>query len=91
MDLLYTILLILGILALLLFLVLIYSGLLHPIKIERVESPYPEMLIAYKFSTGPYQNCGELFAKTYALAPKNNTLGIYYDNPDNVRYLYFCE
>ena len=86
MDTLYTVLLLVGVVALLALLFLIYCGLLHPIFIKTVASPYPAFLVCYKFSTGPYKNCGSVFAEVSKLAPNNRCIGIYYDDPEQVRH-----
>lgn len=84
MDTLCTVGVSIGIVVIVLLLVLIYSGLLHRIVIERTASPYPAMLVAYRFSTGAYSNCGAYFEHVMKFAPHHKGIGIYYDNPEQV-------
>ncbi|GAB6020356.1 hypothetical protein CHUAL_003066 [Chamberlinius hualienensis] len=63
---------------------LIYSGLLEPIEIRAGKPPFKNLLIAYKFSRGPYKNAGALFTECYNLAPDLRCIGVYYDDPKEV-------
>ncbi|ESO99671.1 hypothetical protein LOTGIDRAFT_141768 [Lottia gigantea] len=67
--------------ALILFAFLVYSGLFHKVVVSVGSPPIGKILIAYKFSTGPYKNVGNLFKEVGELAPHNACLGIYYDDP----------
>ena len=89
MDTLYTVLLLVGVVALLALLFLIYCGLLHTVVIKVVDSPYPSFLACYKFSTGPYENCSSLFGEVSKLAPGKRLIGLYYDDPGKVQQVAF--
>ena len=86
METLYTVLLLVGVVALLALLFLIYSGLLHPVVIKTVASPYLGFLVCYKFWTAPYEDRESAFNAISKLAPNNRAIGIYYDDPDKVRH-----
>jgi len=64
----------------------VYSGLLHDIKISVGKPHISNVTVAYKFDRGPYTNCGYLFSETCSIAPKLRCIGIYYDDPSEVRY-----
>jgi len=62
----------------------IYSGLLTPIDIGTRPPPFGILRIAYKFARGPYKNAGHLFTAAHSLIPELKTIGIYYDDPQQV-------
>lgn len=63
---------------------LVYSGLLSPIDIGTKRPPFGILNIAYKFARGPYKNAGHLFTEAHSLIPELKTIGIYYDDPQQV-------
>jgi len=62
----------------------VYSGLLTPIDIGTRRPPFGILRIAYKFARGPYKNAGHLFTQAHSLIPELKTIGIYYDDPQQV-------
>ena len=44
------------------------------------QSPYPAMLIMYKFGMGSYSNCDPILKEALGLAPDLKRIGIYYDD-----------
>ena len=62
----------------------VYSGLLTPIDIGTRRPPFGSLHVAYKFARGPYKNAGHLFTEAHSLVPKLKTIGIYYDDPQQV-------
>lgn len=64
---------------------LLYSGLLSDVTIKTGPPPIRNITIAYKFKEGPYKECGAAFTETYSIGPKLSTIGIFYDDPKQVR------
>lgn len=62
----------------------VYSGLFSPIDIGTRRPPFGILNIAYKFARGPYKNAGHLFTEAHSLIPELKTIGIYYDDPQQV-------
>jgi len=62
----------------------VYSGLLSPIDVGTRRPPFGILNIAYKFARGPYKNAGHLFTEAHSLIPELKTIGIYYDDPQQV-------
>lgn len=62
----------------------VYSGLLSPIDIGTRRPPFGILRIAYKFARGPYKNAGHLFTEAHSLIPQLKTIGVYYDDPQQV-------
>lgn len=83
------------ILALILFLVLcliatvvllvLYSGLFASIDVRTGSPPIKKVTIAYKFKEGPYKDCGAAFTEACSIGPKLSAIGIFYDDPKQVR------
>ncbi|KAI9556996.1 hypothetical protein GHT06_016790 [Daphnia sinensis] len=63
---------------------LVYSGLFAPIEIRAERPSFTSLRIAYKFARGPYKNAGHLFTEAHSLIPELKTIGIYYDDPQQV-------
>lgn len=63
---------------------LVQSGLLAPVEIRAQRPPFGTLHIAYKFARGPYKNAGHLFTEAHTLVPELKTIGIYYDDPEQV-------
>lgn len=63
---------------------LVYSGLFTPIEIRAQRPSFTSLRIAYKFARGPYKNAGHLFTEAHSLIPELKTIGIYYDDPQQV-------
>ena len=66
------------------FVAVVYSGLFTKITVGAGKPPIENVTIAYKYSTGPYKNCGQFFTEVVSLAPKQRGIGIYYDDPKQV-------
>ncbi|KAL5014407.1 hypothetical protein ScPMuIL_008677 [Solemya velum] len=73
-----------AIIVVLLLAFLAYSGLFTSVNIGTGRPPIGEVIVAYKFSTGPYERSEKLFREFMKIDDKRTTLGIYYDNPDEV-------
>lgn len=74
------------------FALMAYSGLFHNIQVSTGKPPIGDMLVAYKFSRGPYKDAGQIFSEVVGLAPYKKTIGVYYDDPkqvpaDKTRYI----
>jgi hypothetical protein len=66
---------------------LIYSGLFTRFDIGAGKPPVQNLYVGYKFDQGPYKECGSLFTEAAACAPGLRCFGIYYDNPEEVRFI----
>ena len=66
------------------FALFVYSGLFTKIIIRAGPPSFGSVRIAYKFARGPYKNAGQLFTEAHCLAPDFQTIGIYYDDPQQV-------
>lgn len=64
---------------------LLYSGLLAEIPIKTGPPPIRNVTIAYKFEEGSYKDCGAAFTECCSIGPKLSTVGIFYDDPKQVR------
>ncbi|KAK3103326.1 hypothetical protein FSP39_018508, partial [Pinctada imbricata] len=68
------------------------SGIFHRVEIGTGKPPIGRVVIAYKFTKGPYKEAGHMFTELMKYTPNGyKTLGIYYDDPklvepDNLRY-----
>lgn len=62
----------------------VYSGLFAPVEIRAQRPPFGSLRVAYKFARGPYKNAGHLFTEAHSLVPELKTIGIYYDDPQQV-------
>lgn len=81
----YVSLLLVALIALTLFVLLVYSGLFHVLDdVGTGKPPMGQAIIAYKFEKGPYGSAGQIFTEVAIIAPDNKALGIYYDDPDKV-------
>lgn len=67
----------------------VYSGLFTSIEVKAQRPTFGSLRIAYKFARGSYKNAGHLFTEAHSIAPELKTLGIYYDDPQQVfQFLY---
>jgi len=62
----------------------VYSGLFSPIEIRTQRPPFGSLHVAYKFARGAYKNAGHLFTEAHSLIPELKTIGVYYDDPQQV-------
>ncbi|XP_030633062.1 testis-expressed protein 264 [Chanos chanos] len=62
----------------------LYSGLLSEVTIGTGSPPIKNITIAYKFTEGPYKDCGALFTESCSIGPKLPSIGIFYDDPKKV-------
>lgn len=62
----------------------VYSGLFAPVEIRAQRPPFGNLHIAYKFARGSYKNAGMLFTQAHSIAPELATIGLYYDDPQQV-------
>lgn len=63
---------------------LTYSGLFTSFDISAGKPSFDSLTVAYKFARGPYKNAGELFTRVSALTPELRSIGVYYDDPQEV-------
>ncbi|XP_077428910.1 testis-expressed protein 264 homolog [Vanacampus margaritifer] len=61
---------------------LIYSGLLADVDVKTGPPPIRNVTFAYKFKEGAYKDCGAAFTETCSIGPKQRTIGVYYDDPE---------
>lgn len=62
----------------------VHSGLLAPVEIRAQCPPFGTLHVAYKFARGSYRNAGHLYTEAHSLAPELKTIGVYYDDPQQV-------
>ncbi|KAH9512464.1 hypothetical protein Btru_038480 [Bulinus truncatus] len=83
--LLYVILLLLALIGLTLFVLLVQSGIFTSVdEVKTGKPPVGQIILAYKFNRGPYNQAGQLFTEASIIAPRNKKIGIYYDDPNKV-------
>ena len=63
----------------------LYSGLLSDVVIKTGPPPIRNVTIAYKFKEGSYKDCGSAYTETCSIGPKLSSIGIFYDDPKQVR------
>jgi hypothetical protein len=61
------------------------SGIFTSIRIDIVKPSFEDLTIAYKFQQGDYSQSAEIFKDILNYSASHSTIGIYYDNPNNVR------
>lgn len=64
---------------------LLYSGLLADVTIKTGPPPIRNVTIAYKFKEGAYKDCGAAFTESCSIEPKLSSIGVFYDDPKQVR------
>lgn len=71
-------------LAITIYVSLLYFGLFEDIEVKVGKPPYQfgGRTIAYKKQRGKYSEAGALFTNLHSLVPKLNLIGIYFDDPD---------
>ena len=62
-----------------------YSGLFHSVVVETRAYPLPRLTLLYKFIRGPFEDLQPVFKELSRLAPGEKWMGLYYDNPYQVR------
>lgn len=62
-----------------------YSGLLSDVVIKTGPPPIRNVTIAYKFKEGPYKDCGAAYTESCSIGPKLTAIGVFYDDPKQVR------
>ncbi|CAJ1050618.1 testis-expressed protein 264-like [Xyrichtys novacula] len=62
----------------------VYSGLLSDVVVLTGSPPIKKITFAYKFTQGPYKNCGQLFKESHRIGPKLSCIGVFYDDPNKV-------
>lgn len=67
---------------------LVHSGLFAPVEIRAQRPSFGSLRVAYKFARGPYKNAGHLFTEAHSLIPELKTIGIYYDDPQQVFHIH---
>ena len=72
------------------FFYLVYSGMFARIDVtmEKKHLLNTPRVVAYKVYTGSYMERFGNFSRLRKVAPYSDTIGIYYDNPQNVRICY---
>ncbi|KAL5014406.1 hypothetical protein ScPMuIL_008676 [Solemya velum] len=66
------------------FIYLTHSGMFTSVSISTGRPPIGRVVLAYKFTTGSYTHCGNFFGEFAQLDGKRVSIGLYYDNPDEV-------
>ena len=61
------------------------SGLFASIRIKIAQPAYEDLTVAYKFQKGDYSTSADIFRDILNYSPSHSTMGIYYDNPNDVR------
>ncbi|KAI5628415.1 hypothetical protein C0J50_2905 [Silurus asotus] len=61
-----------------------YSGLLSEVVVGTGSPPVKNITIAYKFKKGSYRDRGAAFTESCSIAPKLCSVGVFYDNPNQV-------
>jgi hypothetical protein len=61
------------------------SGLFTSIRIKIAQPAYEDLTVAYKFQKGDYSTSADIFRDILNYSPSHSTIGIYYDNPNDVR------
>lgn len=64
---------------------LLVSGLLSDVEIKTGPPPVKGVTIAYKFREGSYKDCGPAYTETCSIGPKLSSIGVFYDDPKQVR------
>lgn len=64
---------------------LVYSGLLSDVVVKTGPPPVPSVTIAYKFKRGSYKDSGAGYTESCSIGPKLKSIGIFYDDPKEVR------
>lgn len=64
---------------------MLYSGLFAHISVLTGSPPIKKITFAYKFRQGPYRNCGKLFEESHNIGPELPSIGVYYDDPNEVK------
>lgn len=67
---------------------LVYSGLLSDVVIKTGPPPIKNVTIAYKFKEGLYKDCGAAYTECCSIGPKLSAIGVFYDDPKQVRHPY---
>ena len=77
----------LGLLCLIVSVFLIYSGVFTRIQIKVGKPPLPAGTFLYKFKQDDYREASNVFRelRKVPLSVNQTCMGIYYDNPDEVR------
>lgn len=70
--------------ALSLFVLFIFSGLLASVVVKTSSPPIGEVYIAYKDGTGHYSGVGSNFFESTSIAPDLRQIGLYFDEPGTV-------
>lgn len=63
---------------------LFYSGLLSEVVVRTGAPPVKKITVAYKFKKGSYKESGAAFTESCSIAPKLRSIGVYYDDPNQV-------
>lgn len=65
---------------------MLYSGLIEHINILTGSPPIKKITFAYKFRQGPYRTGGPLFKESHNIGPKLPCIGVFYDDPNEVKH-----
>lgn len=66
----------------------LYSGVFSDVAIKTGSPPIKNVTIAYKFNEGSYKDCGAAYTESCSIGPKLNSIGVFYDDPKEVRESY---
>lgn len=86
------ILILIPVLLVLLFLTVLlllwHSGFFIDIDVKTCKSPLKELEVAYKFVKGSHKDSSLIYAEAHSLIPHLRCIGIYYDNPKEVCFVF---
>lgn len=61
-----------------------YTGLLSEVVVRTGSAPVKKITIAYKFRKGSYKASGAAFTESCSIGPKLASVGVFYDDPNQV-------
>lgn len=68
-----------------------YTGLFSEVVIRTGSPPVKNITIAYKFRKGSYKASGAAFTESCSIGPKLSSVGVFYDDPNQVSNSVFSD